>query len=177
MRAIANLMDALSALLNRVALAVAVAAVAVMLGAAGWQVIARYLLSQPPAWTEELARFSMVWGGLMGASCAFRTKVDPTLFPEALVMTGNRGRLLLVVRSLGVLAFVLPTLWFCVFGPGANPARGYIARLAGRQAETMDLPMMVFGIAIPIAFAVILVHVLAELARGFAPAAGGESRR
>lgn len=175
MRAIANLFETLSAALNRVALLVAVAAVAVMLGAAGWQVVARYALSQPPAWTEELARFSMVWGGLMGASCAFHSKADPTLFPEASAMSGSRGRLLLIIRSLGVLAFILPTLWFCFFGPGANPARGYIARLAGRQAETMNLPMMVFGIAIPIAFGIILVHVLAELTRGFAPTEPKES--
>ena len=174
MRAIANLFEKLSAVLDRIALVVAVTAVAVMLGAAGWQVVARYALSQPPAWTEELARFSMVWGGLMGASCAFRSKADPTLFPEALVTVGHRGRLLLTIRSLGVLAFILPTLWFCFFGPGANPARGYIARLAGRQAETMDLPMMVFGLAIPIAFSVILVHVLAELTRGFVPFQSGE---
>lgn len=165
MRAVAHLLDRLSAGLNRAALVGAALAVALMLAAAGWQVIARYLLNQPPIWTEELARFSMVWGGLLGASCAFRYRLDPTLFPEALAVKGARGFAFTVFRAFGVLCFALPILWFCFFGPGANPARGYLARLAGRQTETMDLPMVVFGIAIPLAFSLILLHVIADVAK------------
>lgn len=169
MRATAVFLNTLSDWLNRFALILAVLAVAVMLGAAGWQVVARYVLAQPPAWTEELARFSMVWGGLLGASCAYRFKTDPTLFPDALAITGTRGILVGLLRTFGVACFVVPVLWFSIFGPGANPARGYLARLAGRQAETMDVPMMVFGIAIPLAFALIVIHALADLATLFAP--------
>lgn len=164
-RAIAQGLDRVSVWLHYGAMAGAVFAVLVMLAAAGWQVFARYLLSQPPAWTEELARFSMVWGGLLGASCAYRLKADPTLFPDSVDRRGPMGTLLVVIRSAGVLTLVLTTLWFCTFGPGMNMARGYVARLVGRQAETMDVPMIVFGIAIPIAFAIIVVHVLADLAR------------
>lgn len=165
LRAIARGLDRVSVQLNRVGLVVAVLAVLVMLAAASWQVIARYVLSQPPIWTEELARFSMVWAGLMGASCAFRFKADPTLFPEALKATGAVGVIVTLIRSAGTLIFVCVTIWFCVFGPGMNIARGYIGRLAGRQAETMDVPMLVFGIAIPIAFTFIVIHVLADIAR------------
>ncbi|WP_372609542.1 TRAP transporter small permease [Aquicoccus sp.] len=163
MRAISDTINRLSWGLNRVALVGAALAVALMLAAAGWQVIARYLLNQPPTWTEELARFSMVWGGLLGASCAYRFQRDPNLFPNALQARGVRGLVFTLVRSFGVLCFVLPILWFSFFGPGVNPARGYLARLAGRQTETMDLPMVVFGIAIPLAFTLILFHVLADI--------------
>ncbi|WP_233270654.1 TRAP transporter small permease [Chachezhania sediminis] len=162
---IARGLDRLSAQLNRGALVVAVVAVVVMLAAAAWQVFARYLLAQPPVWTEELSRFSMVWGGMMGASCAYRLKADPTLFPEALALTGPAGVAATLVRATGALIFVVATLWFCIFGANMNIARGYIARLMGRQAETMDVPMLVFGIAIPIALAFIVIHVLADIAR------------
>lgn len=165
MQAVANLLNRLSDGLNRAALLGASLAVALMLFAAGWQVIARYLLNQPPIWTEELARFSMVWGGLLGATCAFRFRRDPTLFPEALKKSGGTGLAFALIRSAGVLCFVLPILWFSFFGPGTDPARGYLARLAGRQTETMDLPLVVFGIAIPLAFTLILLHVLAEITR------------
>lgn len=168
MRVIANRMERLSWGLNRVALVGAALTVAVMLVAAAWQVIARYLLNQPPIWTEELARFSMVWGGLLGASCAYRFRRDPTLFPDAVQTVGVRGVVLLLIRSFGVMCFILPILWFSLLGPGGTPARGYLARLAGRQTETMDLPMIVFGIAIPLAFAVILVHVVADIVTGLA---------
>ena len=164
MRTAANTLEWLSAALHRLALWGAVAAVLVMLGAAIWQVVARYLLSQPPVWTEELARFSMVWAGLLGASCAFRLKSDPSLFPGLRATRGAGGMVLALLRAAGALALIFPILWYSFFGPGANPARGYIARLAGRQAETMDLPMTVFGVAIPIAFTLILIHIFAQLA-------------
>lgn len=162
---IAALLDRLSLALHRAALWGAVAAVLVMLGAAIWQVIARYLLAQPPVWTEELARFSMVWAGLLGASCAFRMRTDPTLFPGMRTTAGTPGRVLALFRAAGVLALITPILWYSLLGANMNPARSYIARLAGRQTETMDIPMLVFGIAIPIAFAIILIHLLAQLAQ------------
>lgn len=168
-RAIARGLDRLSVQLTRIGMVIAVLAVLVMLAAASWQVIARYLLAQPPIWTEELARFSMVWAGLMGASCAYRLKADPTLFPDALKATGAVDVIATLIRSFGALIFVSVTIWFSLFGPGMNLARGYIVRLAGRQAETMDVPMLVFGIAIPIAFSFIVIHVLADIGRLFLP--------
>lgn len=167
MRALATSLDRLSLALYRLALWGAVAAVLVMLAAAGWQVIARYALSQPPAWTEELARFSMVWAGLLGASCAFRMRSDPSLFPDMQHLAGGAGKVLTLIRALGILTFIAPILWYSFFGPNMNPARGYLARLAGRQAETMDLPMIVFGIAIPISFGLICLHLAAQTAIRF----------
>ena len=37
-----------------------------------WQVLSRYLLEDPSPWTEELARFLLVWIGMLGASLAIR---------------------------------------------------------------------------------------------------------
>jgi len=167
MRTLATSLDRLSLALHRLALWGAAGAVLVMLAAAGWQVIARYAFSQPPIWTEELARFSMVWAGLLGASCAFRLRNDPSLFPDMQLLSGGAGKVLEIVRALGVLAFIAPILWYSLFGPNMNPARGYLARLAGRQAETMDLPMIVFGIAIPISFCLIFLHLAAHTAIRF----------
>ncbi|WP_428944098.1 TRAP transporter small permease [Pantoea sp. FN060301] len=35
-----------------------------------WQVFSRYVLSQPSTMTDEIARFSMIWVGLLGAAYA-----------------------------------------------------------------------------------------------------------
>ncbi|SMF14335.1 TRAP-type C4-dicarboxylate transport system, small permease component [Alteromonadaceae bacterium Bs31] len=37
-----------------------------------WQVLSRYLLSDPSSFTEELARFLLIWIGFMGAAYAYR---------------------------------------------------------------------------------------------------------
>ncbi len=39
-----------------------------------WQVISRYILKTPSAWTEETAGFLMIWVGMLGAAAALRRK-------------------------------------------------------------------------------------------------------
>jgi TRAP-type C4-dicarboxylate transport system permease small subunit len=54
------------------------------------QVVARYVFNQPPAWTEELARFCQVWIILLASSICIRKGshlavdyLDPALGPRA----------------------------------------------------------------------------------------------
>ena len=44
-----------------------------LVGAVLWQVISRYVFSSPSSWTEELARFLLIWISLLGAAYAFRS--------------------------------------------------------------------------------------------------------
>lgn len=37
-----------------------------------WQVISRFVLGSPSSWSEELARFLLVWVGFLGAAYAYR---------------------------------------------------------------------------------------------------------
>ncbi|NBR89026.1 MAG: TRAP transporter small permease subunit [Rhodobacteraceae bacterium] len=163
MRAAIRWLDRISAFADRIALSGAVLAVAALVFLAGWQAAARYLLDQPPAWTEELARFTMVWAGLLGASCAFRAHVDPSLFPEARARQGGVGKLFASVRAAGAIIFITPILWFSIFGLNGRAASGYIARNAKQMAETVDLPMSVFAMAVPLGFGLILLHAVAHL--------------
>jgi len=161
MQGLARSIDNLSALLNRIALWGAVLAVLVMVGSAGWQVIARYVLDAPPIWTEELARRAMVWTGMLGASCAFRAQADPSLFPAMRDIAGRTGAILALIRAAGVVIFATPVIWYSIFDGRMNPARGFMGRSLGRQAEMLDIPMIWFTAAVPLAFVLILIHLLA----------------
>lgn len=163
MRALALSLDRLSTVLNRVALWCAVAAVLVMAMSASWQVIARYLLDAPPVWTEELSRRAMVWAGMLGASCAFRAQADPTLFPQMRELTGRAGNLLALIRAGGVVLFATPVIWYSLFGANMNMARGFLGRSLERQAEMIAVPMVWFTAAVPVAFLLIVIHMLAGL--------------
>ena len=168
MRAIAAILARLSAGLNSVALWGAVAAVVVMVFAAGYQVVARYVFDAPPVWTEELARRAMVWAGMLGASCAFHQRVDPNLFPQMLKVRGRSGQWLTLIRSAGVAVFAMPVLYYSLFGPNFDLTRGFIGRSLDRKAEMMGVSMAWFTSAIPVAFALIAIHVLAHLALSLA---------
>ncbi len=161
MRSLALFLDRVSARVNGIALWGAVLAVVVMVGAAGWQVIARYILDAPPIWTEELARRAMVWAGMLGASCAFRASADPTLFPAMRDLVGRTGSMLALIRGAGVLLFAGPVIWFSIFDARMNPARGFLGRSVNRSAEMIDVSMIWFTAAVPLAFVLIVLHVVA----------------
>lgn len=165
MQRFASSLEVASATLNRIAIIAAAIAVLAMVGAAGWQVVARYLFDQPPIWTEELARRAMIWAGLLGATAAFRARTEPTLFPGAAETGGTTGLMLAIVRAAGVLLLALPVLWYCFVGPGGSFARSFLDRTANRPAEMLDVPMVWFTAAIPVAFGLILVHLAADLAQ------------
>ena len=163
MKPMARTLDLLSDRLNRIALWGAVLAVLVMVLAAGWQVLARYVLQAPPIWTEELARRAMVWAGMLGASCAFRTAADPTLFPEMQAVRGVPGMGLALIRAIGVVCFAAPVIWYSLFNARVDMARGFLGRSLNRQAEMLDIPMIWFTAAVPLAFTLILIHLAARL--------------
>lgn len=150
--------------LNALALWGAVAAVSVMVLAIMYQVVARYIFASPPIWTEELARYAMVWAGLLGASCAFHASADPTLFPAAKALRGPKGLIAAIVRFCAVATFAAPVVWFCFIGPSGGFKRGFIARSLARSAEMLGFPMIWITLAIPIGLTLVLVHAFAGIA-------------
>ena len=142
----------------------ALAAVVMMVLLIGLQVAARYLWRDPPGWTEEAARYAMVWAGLLGATISFRTGFDPVLARFKLFERGALRITAAALRAVATVLFLGPILFFCVFGPNYDVTRGYIARSAERSAEAIGVPMVWFTIALPIAIAVIFVHLLADIA-------------
>lgn len=139
-------------------------AVLLMVVFIGIQVVARYLWSDPPGWTEEAARYAMVWAGLLGATLAFRMRTDPVLVK--LRFFERTGPLVVAeaLRAAATVVFLGPIWFYCIFGPGFDVSRGYIARSMQRTAESIGIPMGWFVMALPIAITVIFVHLLAEIA-------------
>ena len=65
---LAAVLASLSTKLNSICSTSAIVFLLLMLGAVALQVVARYVFFSPPAWTEELARYAMVWAGFLGAT-------------------------------------------------------------------------------------------------------------
>ncbi|WP_341702267.1 TRAP transporter small permease subunit [Ferrovibrio sp.] len=150
--------------LNSIVRAAAGLSLVVMVVLLGIQVVARYLFSDPPAWTEEGARYAMVWAGLLGATMAFRAGSDPVLLNLPALQSGVAGIAARLLRAAAVLLFLLPIWWYCIFGPNADPARGFVARSMARDTESMGLSMAWFTMALPLSISIIGVHLLAQLA-------------
>ena len=52
-----------------------IALMALLLLDVTWQVLTRFLLENPSSFTEELARFLLIWIGLLGSAHAYRHKM------------------------------------------------------------------------------------------------------
>ena len=106
------------------------------------QVLARYLLNSPPAWTEEIARYMMVWSGMLGATLSFKRRQDPVLVEDILAGSQSPLRYLTkIVRSAAILVFLLPVLYFSFFNIKGQYGKGYIGRQAALTADTLGFPM------------------------------------
>lgn len=55
-----------------------------------WQVLSRFLVKRPSPYTEELARFLLIWIGLLGASYAYRQMMHLGVDVLVQKLSGNR---------------------------------------------------------------------------------------
>jgi TRAP-type C4-dicarboxylate transport system permease small subunit len=157
---------ALSAGIDRVCLLLAKAALVGMVGVIMVQVVSRYGLRQPPVWTEELARYLMVWGGLLGATAAFRRATDPAVVRADENARDRRARLAKLAIAITAVIFVGPILYFSLFGAGMDPARSFLMRMSARTSPGLGLNLAFIAAAIPTMCVVILIHAAARVLDG-----------
>ncbi|RFC62285.1 TRAP transporter small permease [Fulvimarina endophytica] len=130
------------------------ALLAVMIVLIAWQVFARYVMGSPLAFSEEIARFSMVWMTLLGAGYAFRqgTLISIDLVAETAGPTLRRAVIVLVTLISMVFAYVLLTQgWFLA------------SRISYQTAPSTGLSMLWLYGAIPAGAILIMINGLALL--------------
>ncbi|WP_339775322.1 TRAP transporter small permease subunit [uncultured Thalassospira sp.] len=155
---------AISLGLDRLAGIIAIIALSVLVGSVLLQVVARYVFASPPSWTEELARYAMIWAGLIGATMSFKRRFDPALFTGSSTGGGLMAVITGTVQSAVVIIYLTPVLWYCFFGPGNNPARGFLLRHSRTTADALDFSTLWVAIAVPVMIVIILVHLIARWA-------------
>ncbi len=67
-------MDRLREYVNRVIFVVSSLLLTVMVATVAWQVTSRYVFNSPSIFTDELARFLLMWIGMLGTTYAFGSK-------------------------------------------------------------------------------------------------------
>ena len=114
----------------------------------------RYVLISPIKWGEELARFIMVWAGLLGISIALRDGEHIGLE----ILTGKlRGRLLSLVKL--VVNFLIFVFLLVLFVWGVEICR----EAWGSFMPGLQISWTWSHLAVPVTAAVQLVHVFVWL--------------
>ena len=125
-----------------------------MLSFVGLQVVARYGFAAPPPWTEEAARYAMVWMGLLGATVSYRHHLDPRLVELKTLGPAWLRAVKKIVRAIAALAFTGPILWYGV---------PFLARQSFRKSESLEFNVALVGAIVPLFAALVLLHVVADL--------------
>jgi TRAP-type C4-dicarboxylate transport system, small permease component len=100
-----------------------------------WQVIGRYVFSKAPGWSEELARFLMVWVVMLGSAAVMRQNGHISVSVLVDACPPGLRKLLLAVRDVIVLATV-----YVLFSYGINLATLLKGQLSPAFEVTMALP-------------------------------------
>lgn len=129
-----------------------------LVSAVTWQVASRYLLGDPSAWTEELARYLLIWIGLLGAAYAYRTRAHMGIDLLAQKVSPARQAALRVTSALAVLAFAAPVM---IVGGASLVQLTWELR---QYSAALGLPMAVVYAAIPLSGAIIALYALLDIA-------------
>lgn len=123
------------------------------------QVFFRYVLGSALTWSEELARFMMVWMTFLVAPVAYRAGANVAL---DILIAHLRGRALAVLGiliHLLVLGFVLTFIY---------ESLGLIERGLKMKASTLPVPMAVVYLILPASFALMTLVGLERIGRAVA---------
>jgi len=130
---------------------------AVMVTAVSWQVFSRYILQASSSVTEEIARYLLIWIGILGAAYISgqqqHLSIDilaPKLSPK------NRIKLRMGINVL-IILFCLLVL---VIG-GSNLV--YLNYLLGQTSAALNIPLGAVYTVIPLSGVLVIVYKINEL--------------
>lgn len=141
-----------AALLGRAAEVVQVAMMAVMFAAFILQVVFRYVLNLPLAWTEEVCTLAWIWGITWGASFVMRNR-DDMRFDLIISLLPHSVR-----RSLTMISSSLLVL---IFGLSLPASWSYISFMKVERSASLGIPLnVVFSCYIIFVVALMVRHAL-----------------
>lgn len=124
-----------------------------------WGVFTRYLMGHQSSWTEELARFLLIWIGLLGAAFASgqRLHLAIDLLPRRL--DESRRRRLQIFINILVILFAATVM---VIGGGRYV---YLTFTLGQISPAMQVPMGLIYTVVPISGLLVIWYNLQEITR------------
>jgi TRAP-type C4-dicarboxylate transport system permease small subunit len=126
-----------------------------LVAAVSWQVLSRYILASPSSWTEEVARFLLIWIGVLGAAYAFRTGVHLGLDILPNKLTGKSAQMLKLFILLMVAGFSVSVL---IVGGGSLVALTWELK---QYSAVLGLPVSFIYSVIPVTGVLICFYAIA----------------
>ena len=121
------------------------------------QVFYRFVLNSSLVWSEELVRYGLLWGVMLGAALASDRGAHIALDPLRESVSPNTYRVLAWLSGLVVLAFCAVCFWY---------GWDYVYRIRFMSSPASQIPMIYVYSAIPVGAALIGFFVVVHLVSG-----------
>ena len=122
-----------------------------------WGVLTRYVLGSQADWSEELARFLLIWIGLLGAAYASGQKMHLAI--DLLMPKLSQGGQKLLFTGINVL-IILFALFVMVIGGGRLL---YITQTLGQLSAALRIPMTLVYAVLPLSGVLIMYYKLVDI--------------
>jgi tripartite ATP-independent transporter DctP family solute receptor len=135
--------------INKILIIVVLSAMAVVVFL---QVIFRYALHLPLFWTEEFARYCLVWASLLGAGCAFKRgeHIAVTIFTERF-LPGRKSVFAAFMVDLFIFIILAVMFWGGI---------SLVMLTRFQTSPALRIPMAIPYLAIPIGSFIMIVHLV-----------------
>ena len=143
--------------LNHVLEVILIMLLGVMVLNVSWQVFSRYVLANPSSFTDELARYLMIWLGVLGTAYVSgkRLHVAIDILHSQLILSSQKT-IQKVIFSIVILAT------FLIFIIGGSRLV-YLSYLLGQKSAALQIPLYLVYVCVPLSGACIIFYKINDL--------------
>lgn len=122
-----------------------------------WQVLTRYVMGNPSSFTDELARYLMIWIGVLGAAYVSGRNLHVAIDILPKRQSKKIQKNLKIIVTILIILFV-----FFAFVIGGSRLV-YISYVLGQQSPALQLPLAAVYIIIPLSGFLIMFYKVSDL--------------
>jgi len=114
-----------------------------------YQIFMRDVLTRPPTWADELARYLYIWMAFLGAALVSRRRAQIRMDFVPNMLHGRARAILLLIHEAAIVFFLLYAL---------KSGLAFFAFLRKIPSPAMEVPSGYLVIAVPVACVLLLIH-------------------
>ena len=122
-----------------------------------WQVFSRYVLANPSSFTDELARYLMIWLGVLGTAYVSGKRLHVAIdILHSQLSLSSQKTMQKVIFSIVMLAT------FLIFIIGGSRLV-YLSYLLGQKSAALQIPLYLVYVCVPLSGACIIFYKINDL--------------
>lgn len=122
-----------------------------------WQVFTRYVVGTPSSFTDELARYLMIWVGVLGAAYVSGKNMHVAI--DVLPTKSSKSTQKKLKRLVNVIISIFALVAMVIGGIRLV----YISYLLGQQSPALQIPLAVVYMVIPISGLLIIYYKMSDV--------------